>query len=87
VEVTRSNPAIGLGSSFAVAMALFAWLGLQVDLRTGLSPFGVLAGVFLGLFYGAYEVWKLVRREDKGMPKGSDGAKDDPSESGHARKP
>ena len=50
-----------VGSSFAAAMGLLAWGGIVLDERTGRSPLFVLIGVFLGLFYGGYEVWKLVR--------------------------
>lgn len=58
---TGMSSAVLLGSSFALAMGLFAWLGHQWDERRGTAPWGVLAGVGLGLAYGAYEVWKLIR--------------------------
>ena len=55
------SPAILMGSTFAVAMGLFAWLGHRWDLKHDSEPLGVLAGVFLGFVYGAYEVWKVTR--------------------------
>ena len=60
-ETAQVSPAIMLGSSFAVAMGLFAWLGMKFDAKNGTEPWGVLVGVGFGLTYGAYEVWKLVR--------------------------
>lgn len=57
----RMHPAVMLGSSFAVAMGLFAWLGHRWDERTGREPLGVLLGVGAGFVYGGYEVWKLTR--------------------------
>jgi hypothetical protein len=57
-----------LGSSFAVAMGLFAWLGHRWDQKTGREPLGVLLGVAAGLVYGAYEVWKLTRAPPPSSP-------------------
>lgn len=58
------HPAVMMGSSFAVAMGLFAWLGHRWDEKTGREPLGVLLGVGVGFIYGAYEVWKLTRTAD-----------------------
>ncbi len=55
------HPAVMMGSSFAVAMGLFAWLGHRWDEKTGREPLGVLLGVGVGFLYGGYEVWKLTR--------------------------
>lgn len=57
----RMHPAVMMGSSFAVAMGLFAWLGHRWDEKTGWEPLGVLLGVSVGFLYGGYEVWKLTR--------------------------
>lgn len=66
VESTRGmSPAILLGSSFAIVMGIFAWVGHQWDENTGNAPWGVLAGVALGFAYGGYEVWKLVKFSDQ----------------------
>lgn len=62
VESTKGmSPAVLLGSSFAIAMGIFAWLGHAWDEKHGSEPWGVLAGVGLGFVYGAYEVWKVTR--------------------------
>jgi hypothetical protein len=61
--------ATGLGLNFAVAVALFSYLGHQLDQRRGGGRAWTLAGVLLGLLYGGYEVWKLVRSgSDKASP-------------------
>ena len=60
--------AISLGTNLAVGMAVFASLGYFIDKRTGGGSLFTLMGIFLGLFYGGYEVWKTVqslnRQED-----------------------
>jgi len=62
VESTKGmSPAIMLGSSFALVMGIFGWLGHQWDEKTGYEPLGALIGVGLAFLYGAYEVWKLTR--------------------------
>jgi len=65
-ESARMHPAMMMGSSFAVAMGLFAWLGHRWDEKTGRAPLGVLLGVSVAFLYGGYEVWKLIRWSDRG---------------------
>lgn len=55
------SPAVLMGSSFALAMGGFAWLGIKWDAKHGSEPWGVLVGVGMGFLYGAYEVWKVTR--------------------------
>ncbi len=45
----------------AVGMAVFAGGGYWLDRRRGGGVAFTLAGIGLGLFYGGYEVWKVVR--------------------------
>lgn len=59
-EKHRVNPAVGFGTSFAAGMALFAIAGHALDLKTGREPLYTLLGIFLGLVYGGWELWKLV---------------------------
>lgn len=62
VESTKGmSPAILLGSSFALAMGFFSWMGHLWDEKTGNEPVGVLIGVSVGLLFGVYEVWKVTR--------------------------
>ncbi|MGA0333871.1 MAG: AtpZ/AtpI family protein [Kiritimatiellia bacterium] len=78
VESTQGmSPAILLGSSFALAMGIFAWLGHRWDEKTGRAPLGVLCGVSLGFLYGGYEVWKVIRLESG---EGKKAAKQTPKE-------
>jgi uncharacterized membrane protein YkvI len=55
-------PALHFGLNFAVAMALFSFAGHKLDQRKGHGSAFTLAGIFLGLMYGGYEVWKLTRQ-------------------------
>lgn len=53
--------ALGLGSQLLAGMVIFTWLGWWVDGKRGGGSAWTLTGIFLGLLYGGYEVWKLVR--------------------------
>ena len=53
--------ALGMGFSWAAAIALCTLGGRWLDLRTGGGFFWTLAGAALGLFYCGYELWKLWR--------------------------
>jgi F0F1-type ATP synthase assembly protein I len=53
--------ALQLGYNLTVGMAVFALLGYYVDRRRGGGAFWTICGMFIGLLYGAYEVWKAVR--------------------------
>lgn len=55
-----------LGTQLAVGMAAFAGLGYYIDRRRGGGYGFTLAGIFLGLFYIGYEIWKLVRQVQEG---------------------
>ena len=63
-EARRSaqSAAISLGTQLMAGMVIFAGLGIWFDHRFETGRAGTLAGIFLGLFYGGYEVWKLVAR-------------------------
>jgi len=52
---------MSLGTQFTVAMVLFAGGGWWLDRRRGGGVAFTLAGVFVALAYGGYEVWKIVR--------------------------
>ena len=54
--------AMGLGVQLVAGMIAFTWLGWWVDQRRGGGSACTLAGIFLGLLYMGYEVWKLVRQ-------------------------
>lgn len=53
--------ALGLGSQLLAGMLVCAGTGYYVDHRRGGGSVGTLIGMFAGMLYGGYEVWKLVR--------------------------
>ncbi len=54
--------AISLGMTMAVGVAFFTYVGYQIDKKTGGGQTWTLVGIFVGLFYCGYEVWKIVRK-------------------------
>ncbi len=55
-----------LGLNFAVGMALFAFLGYTIDeKRGGGGQAFTLGGIFMGFFYGGYELWKAIKQIQK----------------------
>jgi F0F1-type ATP synthase assembly protein I len=68
--------AISLGLNMAVGVVVFTLAGYWVDQKRGGGKAWTLCGIFVGLLYGAYEVWKVVREisrraEQKGEGAGS----------------
>jgi len=57
----RRGEALGLGYTIAGGMAFFSWIGYMVDKKRGTGPFWTVVGMFMGLIFGGYEVWKLTR--------------------------
>jgi len=55
---------ITLGINLAVGMALFTMIGNWIDKKLGEQHLWILVGMFLGLFYCGYEVWKLIRQSN-----------------------
>lgn len=53
--------ALSFGMTFTAAMVVFPALGWWIDQKRGGGQGFALAGIFLGLFYGGYELWKLIR--------------------------
>jgi F0F1-type ATP synthase assembly protein I len=54
--------AISLGLNMAVGVVVFTLAGYYMDQKRGGGKAWTLCGIFAGLFYGAYEVWKVVRQ-------------------------
>lgn len=69
LKVDRNNiQHVSIGLNIAAGMVVFTCLGFFIDKKVG-GVTWTLVGVFLGLFYCGYEVWKLMRelnRQDKG---------------------
>jgi F0F1-type ATP synthase assembly protein I len=54
--------AFALGTNMAAGMAVFTFLGYQAGKRLEAIELGTAIGIFLGLTYGGYETWKIVRK-------------------------
>ena len=66
--------AISLGLNMAVGVVVFTLAGYWLDQKRGGGKAWTLCGIILGLFYGAYEVWKVVRQlSKKAGPKDEEG--------------
>jgi len=55
---------ITLGYNFAAGMLFFTGIGYWLDSKMLTDRTFTLCGLLLGLFYGFYEVWKIVRVSD-----------------------
>ena len=62
---TPTSWALSLGSNMALGMLFFTFLGMGADQKFHTEQKWTLTGIFLGLFYCGYEVWKLVRQMNK----------------------
>ncbi len=51
-----------LGITMAVGVGVFTYLGYRIGKKLGKEEAGTLIGIFVGLFYCGYEVWKLIKR-------------------------
>jgi len=61
-EITGKLAAyFSLGLNMAVGVAVFTLLGYWADQKWGGGQIWTLVGIFLGLFYCGYEVWKILR--------------------------
>ena len=57
-------PHIDLGLRLAVGMGGFTWLGFWLSNKYA-SDGWLYAGIFLGLFYFGYEIWKLIKETNE----------------------
>ena len=53
----------------ALGVAFFTYLGYLAGKRFGKEDLGALVGIFAGLFYCGYEVWKLIQKLNKNNSK------------------
>jgi F0F1-type ATP synthase assembly protein I len=60
--VGKYGDAIALGTNFTAGMLACVFIGYQLGTWFGHQDAWVLGGVFAGLTYGGFEVWKIVRR-------------------------
>jgi F0F1-type ATP synthase assembly protein I len=59
-NVTRSGSAAGAGYALIGALVLLGGIGYAVDRWRGTSPWFLVAGLFLGIIVGFYELAKTV---------------------------
>ena len=57
--------ALSLGMNMAAGVAVFTAIGYYLDQKRGGGKAWTLCGIFMGLFYGGYEVWKVVREIER----------------------
>ncbi len=57
--------ATSLGITMAVGVGFFTYAGYWIGKKTGNEELWTLVGIFVGLFYCGYEVWRLIRRGSK----------------------
>jgi len=60
----KAIPAVALGTNMAAGMIVFSFIGYKIDQKLGGRAF-TLIGMFLGLLYCGYEVWKIIRNSDQ----------------------
>ena len=61
-NLNRPIPAVSLGLNMVAGMIVFTAIGYWVDQKLpGDSSAATLTGMFMGLIYCGYEVWKLIR--------------------------
>lgn len=59
-NVRRSGPAASAGYALIGALVLMGGIGYAVDAWWGTTPWGLLAGLILGIVVGFYELAKVV---------------------------
>ena len=55
------GPALALGTNMVAGMLVCAFVGMWLDRKLDTGEVCTIIGLFLGLFYGGYEVWKVVQ--------------------------
>ncbi|MCR4336708.1 MAG: AtpZ/AtpI family protein [Candidatus Omnitrophica bacterium] len=54
---------LSLGLNVAAGFFVFTLIGYFIDQKRGEGHLGILLGMAIGLAYGGYEIWKLIRRQ------------------------
>jgi F0F1-type ATP synthase assembly protein I len=60
-----TNPAIALGTNLTSGMLFFSGIGYYMDHKRGGGVLWTLIGMFLGLAWCGYEVWKLISAQNR----------------------
>lgn len=56
----QAAPAASASYSLIASILLFIFIGVYVDNYFGISPFGVIVGLFFGLVVGFYQLVKMT---------------------------
>lgn len=56
------GPALALGTNMVAGMLGCSLIGIWLDRKFETGEIFTVIGLFLGLFYGGYEVWKVVQQ-------------------------
>ena len=68
----KYSPLVNLGLSIVAGMIFFSFLGYYIDQKRGGGMAATLTGIFLGLFYCGYEIWKAIRQLNREPPEEND---------------
>lgn len=58
----KYGPALALGTNMVAGMVVCVLIGRWLDSKLGTGEACTLGGLFVGFFYGGYEVWKVVQQ-------------------------
>ncbi|NKB25217.1 MAG: hypothetical protein GKR87_12735 [Kiritimatiellae bacterium] len=61
----KHSGAISLGTHLTAGMVGCSLTGYYIDKKRGGGYAWTLVGMFIGLLYGAYEVWKVVKQIER----------------------
>jgi F0F1-type ATP synthase assembly protein I len=61
----KAEPYVNISYTLIGAMGLFGYLGHWLDKKLQVHPYLLLLGIFVGLFFGYYNMIKVIRSLDK----------------------
>ena len=57
----KAHPGLAFGTNFAGGMGILCYIGYRMDAHYGTDMAWTVVGAVLGLIFGAYELWKVIR--------------------------
>ena len=61
ISHARAHPGLAFGTNFAGGMAILCFIGVRMDAHYGTDVLWTVVGAVIGLIFGAYELWKVIR--------------------------
>ena len=58
---SKAHPGLAFGTNFAGGMALTCYIGYRMDQHYDTGVTWTVSGAILGLVFGGYELWKVIR--------------------------